>query len=367
MKKKILSLLLIMMLIISLFVFTACGDKEEIEENNDEIETLDTLSESEAERLLKEYYEYAYNLYCTRDLFEKSSDVNSDDMYEIFNFEEVTQKYMTEDAIEDLIENAPLLVKENNNYYVLLGGISEEYDNLEFKDIEIEPNKIKSTVVLDVIVGDEVIKKNVCAEFSLEKIDDNWLIDEYTYYASMEDRYNGEADEEDLNETAILELKAALNNNTWLKENVYMKKDCFSGEISSSVQQILTFSVAQIDGEYPIVFVQAESDEVISKQVFIVRYSDKDGVYVESLTKSSVHQSHEGFKTDGNVIIEEYGHMGYCSYDIYEVTNSTINKIDSIEPIESNDYHELDEAESKYDFEYIENELNSTNIDEYLQ
>ncbi|MCI8310455.1 MAG: hypothetical protein HFJ45_09990 [Clostridia bacterium] len=178
MKNRTLKLLVIILLVISIFTLAGCGDTTDTydEEEN-------KLSKKEAEELLEEYYDYARDLYWLK-LFDISEEYNDEYMYEINDFEEVSEKYMTENAIEDLIDDAPLIYVEDGNYYCVLGGIAEYDENIEFSDIKVKSNKITATVTYDIIVADEVIEKDVSHEFSIVKNGKDWLIDEYTYFTN---------------------------------------------------------------------------------------------------------------------------------------------------------------------------------------
>lgn len=157
--------------------------EENLVENIVENET-EKMDAKEAEKLLDECYQKAsdcyrfssYNVSNEEQTIEYKGQYVS--VYEIYNFQEVLRKCFTENKINNMIKKFPLLIAQDNKYYFELGSIAEDYDNVRFKDIQIENDKITATAVVD-IYADEIIEKDVESEFIIIKSDDKWLVDEY--------------------------------------------------------------------------------------------------------------------------------------------------------------------------------------------
>lgn len=158
-----------------------------IESNNTvkEENIVEKMDEEEAEKLLMECYQnasecYKFSSYNVSDkeqtLEYKGQYVSA---YEIYDFKEILEKNFTENEINNMIKNFPLLIMQNDKYYFELGSVAEEYDNASFKNIQIENNKIIATMVADIYVGEECVEEAVESEFVIVKVNDKWLVDSY--------------------------------------------------------------------------------------------------------------------------------------------------------------------------------------------
>ena len=166
------------------------------EQNSLKKEEIEKIDYNEAEKLLNECYKNASNCYrfSGYNISEKEEiiryrgyDNTESDIYvyEIYDFQEVIKKYFSEDNINNVEKNIPLLIVQNNKYYFQLGGIAEEYDNLRFKDIQIENDKIIATAIIDIFAGEEKIKNDVESKFIIIKSGDKWLVDKYSDVTSF--------------------------------------------------------------------------------------------------------------------------------------------------------------------------------------
>lgn len=152
---------------------------ENVVENEEE-----KMDYEEAEKLLNECYKKASDCYkfLEYDVSDEEKKIEYKGqyvyVYEIYNFQNVLEKCFTKNKINSMIKNFPLLIVQDNKYYFELGSIAEYYDNLRFKDIKIENDKITAIAVVD-IYAEEIIEKDVESEFVIIKSGDKWLVDEY--------------------------------------------------------------------------------------------------------------------------------------------------------------------------------------------
>lgn len=192
MKNTILNLMLIIVLALVLGILTGCVQNEEIISNESAIienvveEEKDVLlTEFDAKSVLKEKYELAEKIY-SLSMFDYDSSAGvalentiTGSYFLINNFDEVTSN-MTENAKNNLIKNHSLLIEENGNYYVMLGGAAEGVDSAVLQTVESNTNEIVATYKLDVFEGEfgnEI--KTYETEFILKYEEGRWLIDKF--------------------------------------------------------------------------------------------------------------------------------------------------------------------------------------------
>lgn len=195
MKKTIRYWLIIMVLAMSLGILTGCAEKEQKVKENEKLEEniiqeesfkpeIKPLIESEARRVVKEKFELAGDIY-SLSLFDYDSSVpislkehSDSNFFIINNFDDVTKNF-TEKGKNDLINNHGLIYEYQGEYYLILGGIAEDFSDYELKDVLIEPERITATYKVDVSVGEEVIIDNKEVQFVIVLQDGNWIIDTY--------------------------------------------------------------------------------------------------------------------------------------------------------------------------------------------
>lgn len=201
MKKTIIYWLTIVALALSLGILTGCVHKEQEKENavikesangvlNEELQNevkktnIQKLTESEARKVVKEKFDLATEIYDLT-LFDYDSsveialqDYSDSTFYIIQNFDEVTKSF-TEKGKNDLVNNHGLIYTHDGEYYIMLGGIVECYDDVKIKDVYIEPEKITATFTVDVLVAEEVIYDDKEITFTVVLENNKWLIDTY--------------------------------------------------------------------------------------------------------------------------------------------------------------------------------------------
>ena len=160
----------------------------------------------------------------------------------------------------------------------------------------------------------------------------------------------------------ISELKKCLKDKEWLKNNVFMKKNCFGNNIEGN--QTLTFmKLKAVDNKKPMVAVKTTSEKDLSSEVFLVSYSEGK-VTAKSITGFALHIGHSDVQIDPNNQMADhtYFHMGVVKDTYINLKNSNTEFLDSI-----GYYFELDEngLEKKSDFiKHYGEENNNTNITE---
>lgn len=124
-------------------------------------------------------------------------------------------------------------------------------------------------------------------------------------------------DKNNLNKSAIAlsKIKKCLLDNKWLKENVYMKENCFGESISLESQQ-LSFNVIYNEN-MPTAMVKAysysEEGEQLNwgVQLFAVYY-DNGRIISKPMYEHPMHPAHTDFyiNTNNNTVSSLYQHMG---------------------------------------------------------
>jgi len=189
------------------------------------------LSQEEAEKLIKEYYDIAETLwFLSNDEFDVDNSKYPEPM-EIRNYEEIIDKYISKDY-KDEFEPA-LLIKKNGKYYVQMSGFAEGYDNLEFEDIVVKENEISCKVIFSLYVGDKLVEDNVESDFALVLEGDDWKIAEYYSDYMLHQMINPEEAAATYETNEKIELNSTYGKkisdyiyNIWAEPEVY--KDCIA-------------------------------------------------------------------------------------------------------------------------------------------
>ncbi|MBR3161137.1 MAG: hypothetical protein IKF19_00195 [Bacilli bacterium] len=167
-------------------------------------------------------------------------------------------------------------------------------------------------------------------------------------------------------EEAVTKLKEVLTNDTWVKENLYSKKNCF-GEDASDANHELTFEVLTDDNSNPIVIVLDDAPNDFIRDAFKVYYYNGE-VKVKKVIDGMVHPGHGGFIVDikQNLVIVEWGHMGDYAFTAYDVKSDEIKKYDEYRCDTGNCEYEY-KGEKIYNTTGIDKKLNVDNINTYLK
>ena len=198
----------------------------------------------------------------------------------------------------------------------------------------------------------------------------------------------------DVDSVGISEIKKCLKDREWLKNNVFMKKNCFGNNIEGN--QTLTFmKIKAVDKNAPMVAIKATSERDLSREVFLVSYNDGK-VTSKSITGFAMHISHADVQIDPNnqMANNTYFHMGVVKDSYINLKNSNPEFLDSIGyyfeldengvekksnfskhyGLEENDtniteieYNNLKSKYNNYKFYDITTELTDSNIDKYLK
>lgn len=117
-------------------------------------------------------------------------------------------------------------------------------------------------------------------------------------------------------------FKEKLSDEDWVKNNLYMKKDCFGKNISVDTRQFPRFVKVNEEGfNTPIVIVYTECAANSSNQCYVLTYNDGE-VEVKVLNESSNHLSHTQY--DLNIRKKElYKSTKYTESETYEIYNIT--------------------------------------------
>ncbi len=141
--------------------------------------TSNVLSESEALAILKSKFDIVEKIYFSPNVF-----FNVNTTEEINNFENDILKYGTDNLLNEIKNNLPMCIRLNNGkYYYYEGGGSREYVGFDsFENIKITDSKITATLKTKQSRfngTDWVSAENKSSEFTLVKMNNEWLIDKF--------------------------------------------------------------------------------------------------------------------------------------------------------------------------------------------
>ncbi len=156
------------------------------ETTNSSVDNSTTLSESEALAILKAKFDIVEKIYFSTKEFFK---VNPGE--EIKNFDNTILKYGTNNLLKEIKNNLPMLVHfENGKYYFQEGGGAYGYNGFDkFENIKVTNSTITATLKTKQLgpnpnkpddAGAWIEKNDKSSEFTLVKINDEWMIDKFT-------------------------------------------------------------------------------------------------------------------------------------------------------------------------------------------
>ena len=142
------------------------------------------ISEELARTILKEKFELCMDLMypSERHYTWAEEDVMIGDYFclEIEDYEEVSNKYFTEEAKKYYDEKAICVIHHNGKSYITEGGGGfSGYGGIEFENIKISENEIEADAIQTRLDVDEKIVGTVKSQFKLKKINGDWKIDKF--------------------------------------------------------------------------------------------------------------------------------------------------------------------------------------------
>lgn len=189
------------------------------------------------------------------------------------------------------------------------------------------------------------------------------------------------------NEDGISEIKKALKNEEWLKQNATMQKSCFGEDITADVEWNF---INVVNANYsPTVVVLANADKNTSIQAFIL--TNQNGKIVSNpLPDTPMHSGHCQILVDPNnaMAMVSYMHMGVNMTTVYDIKsgegnpiatfsreeqyNSDINGI-SVKyytvretEISEEEYNQLSRKYDVTNFHEIGTKVTSSNVDRFI-
>lgn len=177
---------------------------------------------------------------------------------------------------------------------------------------------------------------------------------------------NNESNNKNNREEVIKKLKEKLTNETWIKENLYSKKNCFGQEVNN-LNHELTFEVLKDNENNPIVIVSDYSFDNFIVACYKV-YVKNNEVVAKNVNDSIGHPSHVGFSIDKNqgLVITNWAHMGDYIFTAYDIKNDEIKVYDKYECKTGQCEYEY-KGEKSYNISEISKKLTNDNINEYLK
>ena len=190
--KKSIKVLIILVVCVLLIVLGVSLLKNNSKENTGSTEIKPPL-EGEAVELVKEKYAKTIDLMLNLSEFEFVNDIDDEnavmeedsDMttyyYLITNYEEIVNKYFTQNMREYFEENAIFLEFKDGKPYRLDGGFGVlPYDGIEsVEEINITETRIDCVIKIKINDLDGTFKEYRITDFALVRQNDNWLVDKF--------------------------------------------------------------------------------------------------------------------------------------------------------------------------------------------
>lgn len=163
--------------------------KNSIIETEEKLKQNKLITQEEAKKLIEEKFNLATELINLNKEFEILSEptefIEENEIktyyYEISNYDEVCEKYFTNNAKKYFDKNANCLVWIENKPYIAEGGASPNFNaGIEIKNIKIQEDMIQSTIEMKLFNTDanEDLGK-VESTFKLKKENQIWKIEEF--------------------------------------------------------------------------------------------------------------------------------------------------------------------------------------------
>ncbi|MBQ6495220.1 MAG: hypothetical protein IJI49_04385 [Bacilli bacterium] len=169
----------------------------------------------------------------------------------------------------------------------------------------------------------------------------------------------------DNREMIVSKLKEALTDDEWVKENLYVKENCF-GQKREKFSSVLKFEVIDDNNNNPIVIVDDYSiDDFISASFKV--YFDGEKV-VSKMIGAVGHPGHSGFSIDKNqgLVVVVYGHMGNFVQLAYDVKGEEVTEYDEYR-CDTGDCEYVYKGDKSYNLTDFSIELNDENVYKYVK
>ena len=169
----------------------------------------------------------------------------------------------------------------------------------------------------------------------------------------------------DNREMIVSKLKEALTDDEWIKENLYVKENCF-GQKREKFSSVLKFEVIDDNNNNPIVIIDDYSIDDFISASFKVYY---DGDKVVSKEIGAVgHPGHSGFSIDKKqgLVVVVYGHMGNFAQLAYDVKGDEITDYDEYR-CDTGNCEYVYKGDKTYNLTDFAIELNDDNVYKYVK
>lgn len=178
------SILLVIFIVIGIIIFSKFSNSSNTNlEENTITQDSNIISQEDEEKVLKDLYEKAYQLYGNKEYtLDKNTfiTVNGNKYYMAEDFYPVVQKYFSTKQIDKLKEAYSALSIKNGIIYIQDIDKNVQYQNLRVSNIQTDENNMSGTVTMDVYENGKLKNEDVQSKFAVIKSDNEWLID--TYY-----------------------------------------------------------------------------------------------------------------------------------------------------------------------------------------
>lgn len=132
--------------------------------------------------------------------------------------------------------------------------------------------------------------------------------------------------------TADEEYKKVLLDEDWVKENLYLKENCFGKTVSNTYKQTVKYMRVKADDfSTPIVLISTEDKKQTSCQCFVMTYAD-DKIQVNAIDSGIGHSSHVSYGANirNKVLYKKSVYSLSEEYQIFTLSEKGATKIYTI-------------------------------------
>ena len=173
-------------------------------------------------------------------------------------------------------------------------------------------------------------------------------------------------------EQKLSAIGEALKNEEWVKNNLYMTKDCFGDEVTGN--QEITFK--KIGEDRVIVQALSYDSDAFGVVLTVVYYKDgKVMTYSYPSLDEPLHPGHLGFNVDpdNQILVSYFMHMGFYEDVLYTIGDNSIDdfaRFAGAEMDEEGNIRETESGDTLVDYEFIngdEKEEGTMTFSEYYK
>ena len=161
--------------------FETEGQTNAVRTREENTQNIDSLSEVDAEKILKDKYAKIEKVMFSADTYFELAKEDENGMRRILNFDEALSEDFTENMINNFKANLPMGVREENDsyYYVDWGG-DFPYGGLDkFENLETSSNKITADAIIKMVDYEDNLLPSKKCKIVVIKNDGKWSVDSF--------------------------------------------------------------------------------------------------------------------------------------------------------------------------------------------